>query len=534
MADSRLLLPGGMAGKTRDPGENIKMLKTLLSGGLCCMTIVLLAQDGMTDEQDASSQTICFRIGGPDVIVGDIRGVSNYSAVDGVEAFAFGTESCNVGDEELLWHADTNEKPVIGQSVYQLNNGRFRMIGQGWLKHGFFALSDNFCGCGCSGTNGTMLGIGCSDLYSSGLNGQQSNMGGKWTVNAYSGYYPFPPPDLNNTGNGIYKRVQVKISDLDPEQDGGGWYFVEAQYVSPDDAEAGNGFNNASWKVVEVSGSGNSWHINPAFTSTVREQQVLQVWPLIELDATVSKVFVENEGLLLLGCKVYPLGDGTWQYEYVIQNYNSDRSISSFEIPLTEGALVTDIGFHDVPYHSGSPISGADWEATVNKSSIRWKCTETYEENEWANALRWGTAYNFYFTADVGPRSGSSTMGVFKPPSGNSKSMIVEADVRVPIGNGDPTGGCCIPGEDDCQMLTQADCEDQLGSYNGDWVHCAWDDCLYLCDGDTNGDLVVDVSDLLAVIADWQCEGSCSADVTGDGIVDVADLLLVIAGWGPC
>ena len=51
-------------------------------------------------------------------------------------------------------------------------------------------------------------------------------------------------------------------------------------------------------------------------------------------------------------------------------------------------------------------------------------------------------------------------------------------------------------------------------------------------EGDTNGDGVVDVVDLLAVIAQWGCTGSCSADVNGDGDVDVSDLLLVIGNWG--
>jgi glucose/arabinose dehydrogenase len=52
---------------------------------------------------------------------------------------------------------------------------------------------------------------------------------------------------------------------------------------------------------------------------------------------------------------------------------------------------------------------------------------------------------------------------------------------------------------------------------------------------DVNGDGVVDVQDLLAVIFDWgPCPtppAPCPADVTGDGQVDVEDLLMVILGW---
>jgi len=52
------------------------------------------------------------------------------------------------------------------------------------------------------------------------------------------------------------------------------------------------------------------------------------------------------------------------------------------------------------------------------------------------------------------------------------------------------------------------------------------------CPADITGDGVVDVLDLLEVLAQWGTAGP--ADITGDGIVDVLDLLEVLAAWGPC
>ncbi len=50
--------------------------------------------------------------------------------------------------------------------------------------------------------------------------------------------------------------------------------------------------------------------------------------------------------------------------------------------------------------------------------------------------------------------------------------------------------------------------------------------------GDVNGDGMVNVTDLFAVMDAWgPCEG-CSADLNGDGIVDVVDLLEVVGNWG--
>ena len=45
---------------------------------------------------------------------------------------------------------------------------------------------------------------------------------------------------------------------------------------------------------------------------------------------------------------------------------------------------------------------------------------------------------------------------------------------------------------------------------------------------------VVDIDDLLAVIADWGHIGPGSTDVTGNGVVDIDDLLAVILAWGGC
>ena len=195
--------------------------------------------------------TVCG-LPGVDVIVGDLMDVSNYSSLNGIEAFAVGTTSCNIGDQNLLWVAGTNQHPVIGQNMYRLKDGRLEQIGQSWLKHGFTALTENICGCGCNGQGGSVLGVGCSDPYCCGLNGQQSGLGPRSEVNAHTGIfnYPFTHGDQGSTGDSTYKRLQVAISDLDPAQDGGGTYFVEGHYVTQDDAAAGNQDNNASYRQV--------------------------------------------------------------------------------------------------------------------------------------------------------------------------------------------------------------------------------------------------------------------------------------------
>ena len=51
------------------------------------------------------------------------------------------------------------------------------------------------------------------------------------------------------------------------------------------------------------------------------------------------------------------------------------------------------------------------------------------------------------------------------------------------------------------------------------------------CPSDFNEDGVVDVNDLLLLIAAWGSCDACPEDLNGDGVVDVSDLLMLIAAW---
>ena len=53
------------------------------------------------------------------------------------------------------------------------------------------------------------------------------------------------------------------------------------------------------------------------------------------------------------------------------------------------------------------------------------------------------------------------------------------------------------------------------------------------CAGDINGDNVVDVTDILAVVGAWGNIGG-PEDVNGDGTVNVGDLLAIVDSWGAC
>ena len=203
---------------------------------------------------------------GPDLIAAEIVGVANYGAVDGVRAYAFGGAHCNIGDEELLFIQNTSQHPVFGNTMFRLADGRFEQVGMSWLQHGFFALQQNLCAPCSPAATGARLGVGCSDVNSANLSGSQSNLGPRFEINASTGAFAFPfASPQGSTGDALFKRLQVREADLAVA---GAQFFVEAQYIAPDDALAGNGNNNASYRAVTVNPSNFSLALTGA---TVRE-----------------------------------------------------------------------------------------------------------------------------------------------------------------------------------------------------------------------------------------------------------------------
>ena len=356
----------------------------------------------------------------PDVHVysiGDAFGSSDVSfrgQFDGIVAFAIATQSCNSGTGLLDWFASPDVRhPVIAQNMFRLKGGRFEQIGQSWLKHAFCAVNETESECGpCGGTPCTTLGVGCADTYTSGLNDGAFG-GSKRFVNAATGgHVEGSPSPVGNSA--IRGRLQVHVPDLDPAMNPGAAYFIEGHYVTADDAAAGADENNASWRRVTVN-SVTSVVVNGP---TIREQAAIFAWQNDDPSVTIVEVpNRESEGgrtVFYLGYKVTDLGNGLWQYEYAIQNLNSDQSANSFRVDVGGSTSVSNIGFHDVDYHSGDPYDLTDWGSSVGAGSVTWS-TDDFATNENANALRWGTLYNFRFTADAGPATGTATLGLFKP-----------------------------------------------------------------------------------------------------------------------
>lgn len=392
---------------------------------------------------------------GPDVIVGELESVEQFGSAGTQVGLAAGTDSCNNGDQPVDWFQLPNtDHPVVPQNLYRMsagtfNNDRFEQIGHSWMKHTFFALEDTVCGA-CNTSNcqtGTHLCPGCSDPYTAGLNGDQDQIGSRAWINPFTGNFPANADDHSrHVHDGVSHRIRVEVNDLNTNLNQGATYFAEAAYISPHEytwcqTHPGecNMYNNVSYRQFSVSGTTN-FTFSPV-APTVRMQPAIMAWA--NTSATVNQIQPDpgNDGIWFMGYKVTNTTTGVWHYEYALYNENLDRGIQSFSVPLSPGINVSNIGFHAPPQEPGwandgtfnnQGYSSTPWNVTQDASSITWNC-ETFAQNQNANAIRFGTLYNFRFDADQPPQNALATVGFF-----NTGSPMMVA-IRAPASSGTPT-----------------------------------------------------------------------------------------------
>jgi len=405
---------------------------------------------------------------GPDIIVGDLPDMEQFGAGGlpngGVQVgLGVATTSCNNGTVAVDWFElpDTHHN-VIPQNLYRMsgganNNERFEQVGQSWMKHSVFALQGNACGFGCTPAGDNQhLGAGCSDPYDAGLNADQEFLGSRAWVNPFTGVFPSNAADHSgHVHTGQSHMIIVNQNDLNTTMNPGATYYAEAQYVNPQEyawcqAHAGqcNMYNNASYRRFDVTGITSPFSFTPV-GATVRMTPAIMAWP----GATIQTIEPAPgvDGRAFLAYKVTGPVAGLYHYEYAIYNQNLDRGIQSFKVPmlLIPSATETGIGpqnieFHAPPQHPGwandgtqgdAGYSSAEWSSSISVGTDLTWSSETFAQNPNANAIRWGTLYNFRFDSTTVPQASNATIGFFK----------TGAPIFVAIQGPGPTGGPSPP-----------------------------------------------------------------------------------------
>ena len=289
--------------------------------------------------------------------------------------------------------------------------------------------------------------MGCSDPYGAGLNAGQTGLGSRAWVNPFTGAYTSAADDHtghNDVDSAPTHRALVPTSDLNTTLNPGATYFAEAQYVTPHEyawcqSHPGqcNMYNNASYRQFSVSGT-TSFTFSP-IGATMRTIPAINAWT----GATINTIEPAPgvDGQAFIAYKVTNPSAGVWHYEYAVNNQNLDRSIQSFRVPLGCGVNVSNVGFHCPPNHPGiandgtlnsAGYSNTPWTPNQTGTAISW-ASETFAQNQNANAIRWGTLYNFRFDSNRPPQAANATVGFFK--TGAPITVAIQA----------PSPGPCTP-----------------------------------------------------------------------------------------
>lgn len=431
---------------------------------------------------------------GSDITLCEVYGLEQRGRDGDIVGLSLGTTSWNVGTRAAVWRSVPDARhPVIAMNVYRLLDGRFEQIGHSWVKHGFYALSNTQCGGFCNITNGEFLGVGCTDTYTPATNAYQSGLGPRFEINPWTGAYDYTGSVLQTGLVGgdtqSSRMIRVRDDDFDADLNDGAQYFYEAFYIARDDV---NTMNNAAWKPFLVAGQpGIGWIFDQTGqTSSPNPGFAIQGAYEGATLTTLAQFFPVNrgqapDGRCLLATNVIDNGNGIWRYEFALMNVDMDRQVGSFEIEAPFGVVIKEVGCN-APEHfaeplnrpaalGGVPIDNTPWSWHRTEHSVRWSTA--------TNPLRWGTVYNFWFTANSPPIDGGVTLGLFTPGVVNEVSGVT----RTPYPKA-------------------------------------------RCQGDADGDGEIGFYDLVTVLDNWLGAGPVG-DAMEDGEVNFFDLTTVLDNW---
>jgi hypothetical protein len=302
------------------------------------------------------------------------------------------------------------------------------MVGQSWSKHGFFALSNNQCTTCQHPSDGTFLGVGCSDTYSVGNNASQYYLGRRTEVDPHraeweclGSYFDGTPVDcvrsyFGNEPNGVNHRLEVYEGDLGLTN---ALYYYEGCYFVRGDGDI---VNNIGWRQcsMEYLGGSTGWDFTTLGGGIHPNQgTVIELWG----DQLDTETVAADDGIVMLATKVTDLGGGQWHYEWACYNRTSDRAVREFKVPVGSANLAN-IGFHDIDQDAGN-----DWAVSVADGFATWS-TGTYG-TPGANPMTFQMLFNFRFDADRPPQAGQVQAGLYKPGIGEGFLL----DTQVPFGS---------------------------------------------------------------------------------------------------
>jgi len=298
--------------------------------------------------------------------------------------------------------------PYLALAFYRLDGDVLEQIGRADVKHAFFAVNT---GCACAG--GNVLFAGCSDVYGAFTNDDPLYLGPRDEVDAFprdwaslgSHFDGGGTPDVrDHHGDADHDDYEHRLVVQEPDlQTPGARYFIEAWYLSPGDS---NLANSVGHREVDPSLGGSTWSF-PIIDGGLANGSILDelVAPGSPPPGSDNRWLDTTEGRLQLTVDSRDLLFGDTEYVYTLMNFDYDRGVRSFRVPLEPGhaATLTAVAFSDSDSDAGN-----DWTASVDAQGITWTAPP-------GNELDWGGLYGFRFEVDAEPVSTLAQLAVAEP-----------------------------------------------------------------------------------------------------------------------
>ena len=341
-------------------------------------------------------------------------------------------DMCNVGSVNIPWTAAMAENhPKFGFMVARELNGRFEQISdRSFCKHAFLTINGTgLCG-PCGPGSGSSMGLGCTDVYGVGNNGDRFWLGpadeidpwlGTWNhLGSYfdQGFPNVGPPN-NADGNrspisptnSVMNRITIKKADLtDPTAS----YYYMIHLIHEGESAANRG-DNLMTKKVGFAPSGSSYttvaNVEPPFHGSI-----LEGWTDAFLNQGRNG---QDDGTFFVAAKVTQTAPNNYRYEYAIHNMDNSRGAAALRIPMCPTAAPTNFFFRDIDDNSLN-----EWTAAVVGNEIQFTAPAN-------NALDWNMIYNFGFDSAASPGTGGLKLDQARIGPGAATLTIGS---RLPIG----------------------------------------------------------------------------------------------------
>ncbi len=338
-------------------------------------------------------------LGGGNIVVTPSATLKNVGGIDNADV-AWHTKFSGIFDPY-----DNAQHPYLVWNLYREIDGRFEQIGVSGVKHAFLTINVR-CTINCG--NSHILWPGCEDVYGTGNNDSPRDLGPREEITAFTGDWLESPSFFDPNGNGSQtvnsngtdeNRMVVAEAKLDqPNTE----YYASAWYVIKDDIDI---YNSMGYNQYDISFNGSSWSftkldLDPGAGTSLFENgpasdQYVAPNSFDLSGGTASQRLLQvGEGHLTVAVKVIDNKDGTYRYNYMVENHDYDPQVQTISLPLADIASMTDFVFVDTDDDSAN-----DWTVTHANNALTLQAPAD-------NEIDWGILYSFSFTTDAAPEAG--------------------------------------------------------------------------------------------------------------------------------